>query len=135
MGDRKRCWDCVRRRLVCDLGRPACNRCQTAGFTCSGYGDKKPVQFLAPGVVLSRPRKGKCGPNHAGHLNGGAVPKANGTRTPEQQANDRPVVDPEHSMQVQYSARSEHGRQVPPLACDKLRTDVEDIVEAIAYCQ
>ncbi|KAK0630366.1 fungal-specific transcription factor domain-containing protein [Bombardia bombarda] len=62
--NRKRhCWECLRRRLVCDSTRPACKRCLTAGTVCSGYSGVKParLKWLAPGRVTSRSRKSKKG--------------------------------------------------------------------------
>ncbi|KAJ5151639.1 C6 zinc finger domain-containing protein [Penicillium capsulatum] len=55
--DRKRhCWECRRRCLVCDFGRPACSRCVKARIECPGYGDSPPMKlkWLAPGKVKSR---------------------------------------------------------------------------------
>jgi hypothetical protein len=58
----RQCWECQRRRRHCDFSRPACNKCQAAGIVCPGYEDKKPLTWLAPGTVLSRPRKGRKSP-------------------------------------------------------------------------
>ena len=58
----RHCWECQRRRIVCDRWRPVCNKCQTAGIVCPGYDDQKPLTWLAPGRVLSRPRKRKSPP-------------------------------------------------------------------------
>ncbi|KAF9889352.1 hypothetical protein FE257_007462 [Aspergillus nanangensis] len=54
------CWECRRRRLVCDFSVPECNKCRAAGVDCPGYGDKKPLKWLAPGKVRSRNRRRKC---------------------------------------------------------------------------
>lgn len=54
---RRQCWECLRRRLVCDSAAPVCNKCKAAGVVCPGYDDKKPLKWLAPGTVLSRPRR------------------------------------------------------------------------------
>ena len=58
----RHCWECQRRRIVCDRWRPVCNKCQTAGIVCPGYDNQKPLTWLAPGRVLSRPRKRKSPP-------------------------------------------------------------------------
>ncbi|KAF2004178.1 hypothetical protein P154DRAFT_617399 [Amniculicola lignicola CBS 123094] len=54
---KRQCWECLRRRLVCDFARPGCKKCQTHGAECPGYGEKKPLKWLAPGKVKSRTRK------------------------------------------------------------------------------
>ncbi|KAK0671461.1 putative C6 zinc finger domain protein [Cercophora samala] len=53
------CWECRRRRVVCDGQQPVCTKCRTAGIVCPGYADKKPLQWLAPGQVMSRPKRRK----------------------------------------------------------------------------
>ncbi|OKL56122.1 hypothetical protein UA08_08707 [Talaromyces atroroseus] len=63
---KRHCWECRRRRLVCDFTRPECNRCSRAGIVCPRYGDTKPLslKWLVPGVVQShdrRPRKRNVG--------------------------------------------------------------------------
>lgn len=55
--DQKSCWECSRRRLVCDATRPTCAKCRSAGIVCPGYSDKKPLRWLAPGMVTSRVRR------------------------------------------------------------------------------
>lgn len=54
---RRQCWECLRRRLVCDMTQPACKKCQKAKIDCPGYGAKKPLTWVAPCAVLSRPRR------------------------------------------------------------------------------
>ncbi|KXH40443.1 C6 zinc finger domain-containing protein [Colletotrichum salicis] len=56
---RRRCWECQRRRLVCDSARPVCVKCKTSGVVCPGYEDKKPLIWLAPGKVKTRTWKRK----------------------------------------------------------------------------
>ncbi|KAI0973544.1 fungal-specific transcription factor domain-containing protein [Xylaria arbuscula] len=61
---RKHCWECLRRRLVCDSVRPVCNRCRTAGLVCPGYDEKQPLRWVKPGRVSARTRgrrRGKAG--------------------------------------------------------------------------
>ncbi|KAK3984076.1 putative C6 zinc finger domain protein [Cladorrhinum sp. PSN332] len=53
------CWECRRRRLVCDGLVPVCTRCRTSRIVCPGYADKKPLTWLAPGRVISRNHKPK----------------------------------------------------------------------------
>ncbi|KAI8717164.1 Zn(2)-C6 fungal-type domain-containing protein [Fusarium sp. LHS14.1] len=57
----RHCWECRRRRLVCDFTEPACKRCSNSGVECPGYSHVKPqrLKWLAPGRVTSRSRKQK----------------------------------------------------------------------------
>ncbi|GAB1311461.1 hypothetical protein MFIFM68171_01671 [Madurella fahalii] len=69
------CWECRRRRLVCDGTQPVCTKCRAARIVCPGYADKKPLTWLAPGQVVSRTRKGKPtrkagGSSQGGHTKG-----------------------------------------------------------------
>ncbi|KAK1473045.1 C6 zinc finger domain-containing protein [Colletotrichum cuscutae] len=59
---RRQCWECQRRRLVCDSARPVCAKCKTSGVVCPGYEDKKPLVWLAPGKVKTRTWKRKSPP-------------------------------------------------------------------------
>jgi hypothetical protein len=53
----RQCWECLKRRLVCDHTLPHCKKCQRAGKDCPGYDDQKPLQWVEPGKVTSRRRK------------------------------------------------------------------------------
>ncbi|KAF2027869.1 hypothetical protein EK21DRAFT_71024 [Setomelanomma holmii] len=53
----RQCWECLKRRLVCDHALPHCKKCQKAGKECPGYDDQKPLQWVEPGEVTSRRRK------------------------------------------------------------------------------
>ncbi|KAG8416064.1 hypothetical protein J3459_013823 [Metarhizium acridum] len=52
----KQCWECRKRRLVCDFGRPSCIKCRDRGVQCPGY-DHKPLRWVAPGETRSKKRK------------------------------------------------------------------------------
>jgi hypothetical protein len=52
----RQCWDCLKRRLVCDFSLPHCKKCVKAGRQCSGYDKKKPLQWVESGQILSRKR-------------------------------------------------------------------------------
>jgi hypothetical protein len=58
---KKHCWECLRRRLVCDSTRSGCKRCSASGVPCPGYGETKPsrLKWLAPGRVTSQNRRAK----------------------------------------------------------------------------
>lgn len=49
----KQCWECRRRRLVCDFTRPKCRKCQARGVACTGY-DSKPLRWLHPQQVNAK---------------------------------------------------------------------------------
>lgn len=53
----RQCWECVKRRLVCDFTLPHCRKCTKNGKECPGYGDQKPVQWVQIGKVTSRRRR------------------------------------------------------------------------------
>ncbi|KAF2680530.1 hypothetical protein K458DRAFT_479847 [Lentithecium fluviatile CBS 122367] len=53
----RQCWECLKRRLVCDFTLPHCKKCLKNGRQCSGYDEKKPLQWVEPGQVLSRRRR------------------------------------------------------------------------------
>jgi len=55
----RQCWECLKRRLVCDHTLPHCKKCLKAGRQCSGYDDAKPLQWVQTGMVTSRRRKKK----------------------------------------------------------------------------
>ncbi|KAK1492917.1 hypothetical protein CCUS01_13913 [Colletotrichum cuscutae] len=54
---KRRCWECQRRRLVCDSVKPVCNKCRASGIVCPGYDDRKPLTWLAPGKITCRTRR------------------------------------------------------------------------------
>lgn len=54
---RRHCWECLRRRLVCDSVRPVCDRCRTNGIVCPGYGEQQPLRWVKPGRVTARNRR------------------------------------------------------------------------------
>ncbi|KAI4612842.1 hypothetical protein J4E80_006897 [Alternaria sp. BMP 0032] len=59
----RQCWECFKRRLVCDRTLPQCKKCTKAGKECPGYNDQKPLQWVEPGHVTIRPKKKKeCRP-------------------------------------------------------------------------
>ncbi|KAI8631780.1 hypothetical protein F5Y19DRAFT_492734 [Xylariaceae sp. FL1651] len=54
---RKHCWECLRRRLVCDSTRPVCKRCCDNSIVCPGYDEKQPLRWVKPGRVTARTRR------------------------------------------------------------------------------
>jgi hypothetical protein len=55
----RQCWECLKRRLVCDFTLPHCKKCQKSGEECPGYNDRKPLQWIANGKVTSQHRNTK----------------------------------------------------------------------------
>ncbi|KAK0719405.1 C6 zinc finger domain-containing protein [Lasiosphaeris hirsuta] len=100
------CWECRRRRLVCDATHPVCTKCRVAGIVCPGYADKKPLTWLAPGQVTSRSR---------GRIRKPTSPVRKGLDLAEED--------------------EDSGLLLAPLTLQKLelRDDTCDIVEALAY--
>lgn len=58
----RQCWECLKRRLVCDHTLPHCKKCIKAGKDCPGYDEQKPLQWVEPGKVTSRRRKKNSAP-------------------------------------------------------------------------
>ncbi|KAF4461108.1 C6 zinc finger domain-containing [Fusarium albosuccineum] len=59
MGKPKACWECHSRRLICDFGRPGCQKCQSRNTTCPGYGPQKPLKWLQPGQTRSKGQRAR----------------------------------------------------------------------------
>jgi hypothetical protein len=126
--ERQQCWECRRRRLVCDGTQPVCTKCRAARIVCPGYADKKPLTWLAPGQVMSRNRKKKS-PN-------GPNPKAPGA--PSKQCNSsrrrlqKPTAAATDSGEDSRSDSQEDALGYPRPV--ELRAEVCDIFEAMIYC-
>ncbi len=123
----EQCWECRRRRLVCDGTQPVCAKCRTAGIVCPGYADKKPLTWLAPGQVVSRARKTgrKKGPRPTGN-----------PKTQQPKAKPPPPASPATPRSDSTSDDSggsppEDLLIGPPV---ELRPEVCDVFEAIMYC-
>lgn len=54
---KRQCWECLKRRLVCDLTLPHCLKCQKKGKECPGYHERKPLQWVELGSATSRRRR------------------------------------------------------------------------------
>ncbi|WYZ38172.1 hypothetical protein EsH8_III_000086 [Colletotrichum jinshuiense] len=112
--ERRRCWECLRRRLVCDAVKPVCNKCRVAGIVCPGYDDKKPLTWLAPGKVTCRTRrKSRVSENDSKAKSNTSKSKENQGKTIRKEKEIRKV-----SELIFHSA---------------LRTDVCDVYEAVQY--
>ncbi|KAM7185522.1 hypothetical protein V8F20_011778 [Naviculisporaceae sp. PSN 640] len=87
--ENKHCWECRRRRLVCDSTKPICSRCRDKGIVCPGYVDKKPLTWLTPGKVLSRTWKRKPKPK-----------KSTGTRPDQMETQAIPPLSRELRLEL-----------------------------------
>lgn len=58
----RQCWECLKRRLVCDRTLSQCKKCIKASKDCPGYDEQKPLQWVEPGKVTSRRRKKEGAP-------------------------------------------------------------------------
>ncbi|CEJ91541.1 hypothetical protein VHEMI07243 [[Torrubiella] hemipterigena] len=52
---RTSCWECHRKRRICDGEQPCCAKCRRRGISCPGY-DKPPLKWLEPGQTRSKGR-------------------------------------------------------------------------------
>ncbi|KAK1965334.1 hypothetical protein LY78DRAFT_658378 [Colletotrichum sublineola] len=115
----RRCWECLRRRLVCDATKPVCNKCRVAGIVCPGYDDKKPLTWLAPGRVTCRTRRKP--------------------RNTEKESDTSKVIKPKQKALTKGMGRvlTEKEREmingVECLFHSDLRTDVCDVYDAVQY--
>ncbi|KAL2856492.1 fungal-specific transcription factor domain-containing protein [Aspergillus pseudoustus] len=53
---KRHCWECRRRKLVCDFTWPGCNRCARSGVNCPGYGETPPLRIKQFKPPKSKPR-------------------------------------------------------------------------------
>lgn len=58
MTELKPCWECSKKRRVCDFTRPHCRKCQSRGVDCPGY-EKKPLKWLQPGQTRSKGKRAR----------------------------------------------------------------------------
>ncbi|KAK3896988.1 hypothetical protein C8A05DRAFT_20156, partial [Staphylotrichum tortipilum] len=111
---REQCWECRRRRLVCDGGQPVCAKCRTARIVCPGYADKKPLTWLAPGQIKSRARRRN--------------PAVKGQRPPKQGKTTPP------SDAISEDADSTPAKEELELGMPvELRPEICDIFDAMLY--
>lgn len=126
MGEvRKRhCWECLRRRLVCDFELPGCKRCAASGVDCPGYGETQPirVKWLAPGKVKSRQRKGQS--NREKSIKG----------SPESSSSETSKGSPEYSTSTSDSVSSDDSQDVG-IPRFYLKTDYHALLDSVHYCK
>ncbi|KAJ0296824.1 hypothetical protein COL516b_011208 [Colletotrichum fioriniae] len=119
---RRQCWECQRRRLVCDSARPVCAKCKTSGVVCPGYEDKKPLVWLAPGKVKTRTWKRKSPPTN----------KKNNDDSSKESAKGQSGSELAKAMESEVSnTRTDHLVHLFP--GHELRDETCDIIEATLY--
>ena len=121
------CWECFRRRLVCDFSQPGCRKCRKAGIECPGYSVKKPVKWLSPGTVTCRGRTQTLA----------VVGQKNTQLTPEYDEKSstirmRQVVE---RVAAQLLRITESGVMQTSIYTTKLSSEIDDMVQAISYCE
>lgn len=123
---RKQCWECHRRRLVCDSSLPGCNKCRAAGVECPGYGEKKPLKWLTPGKVTSHTRQRRVPLSRKGN---------NATFIPATASANSSDTDKPADLSRDRRKYAERGMVTvsPPTA--GFKTEACDAIEAISYCQ
>ncbi|KAK4243356.1 hypothetical protein C7999DRAFT_18284, partial [Corynascus novoguineensis] len=128
--ERQQCWECRRRRLVCDGTQPVCTRCRAARIVCPGYADKKPLTWLAPGQVMSRTRRKKS-PRPPNSRASQRKSSSNNRRTGKVSATLRDTAtDSDSSRALQTESQEPQAELVRPV---ELRPEVVDVFEALMY--
>ena len=123
LAQREQCWECRRRRLVCDGAQPVCAKCRAARIVCPGYADKKPLTWLAPGQVKSRRRKAPA--------KGGHPPKHVKNPRPKPIATPTTLPDEPTAEDADGSRTGGLDLGVPV----ELRPEICDMFEAMLYCR
>ena len=133
---KRQCWECLKRRLVCDYTQPSCKKCTNAGRECPGYDEKKPLKWLDPGKVTSKSknksRQRKQHPPPEDRSSAGATP-ASRTRGASSLITKYSGSSSAHSEVV---ARSDDVEElVDQIYALDWRDDTSDIVQAVYYCK
>lgn len=122
---KRHCWECLRRRLVCDFGRPGCDRCADSGIDCPGYGETQPLRlrWLDPGKVSSQPPKSSSDRRKRGIVSSKTM------------GSDHCENKNEESMKSlnEVLRFSDETRNVT-VPSRHLKTDVDALVDSLNYC-
>ena len=126
--DNRPCWECLRRRLVCDYTRPACRKCVRTGIVCPGYGNAKPLKWLTPGSVTFRRRKDvptRSYPTSGTPSNSGSSPKSSSPKSGKSNSESEAGSPEKGEVQGDLSLK---------LLRADFKCDMTDLVQAVAYC-
>lgn len=124
---KRQCWECLRRRLVCDFTQPSCKKCIRAGVECPGYDEKKPLKWLEPGKVASKrrsPKNSQKGKNRASK-----EPISSGKTKSSTPGTTLVIRD------NRGSSSSEDTDGVEEIPRFDLKDETHDVVQAIHYCK
>ncbi|KAF9880262.1 C6 zinc finger domain protein [Colletotrichum karsti] len=117
-GRKKSCWECQRRGKVCDSARPVCSNCKLNSIVCPGYENIRPLTWVAPNMVTTKPWRSKRSPAN----------KSDAAKKRGKEA-DKKGGDKQEAVQ---QASSEN-RIVHIFPQQELRTETCDIGEASHY--
>ncbi|KAJ5152016.1 hypothetical protein N7492_010311 [Penicillium capsulatum] len=119
---KRHCWECLRRRLVCDFEVPGCKRCAKSGVDCPGYGETPPMRVKWIGA--GKPKTKAKAQQHKGASNspksGNAGPKST---SPEESHAESPVVNLNQSDDIQKLT----------LRGSNLKTDFHALIDSVEY--
>lgn len=121
------CWECRRRRLVCDFSLPECNKCRAAGVDCPGYGEKKPLKWLTPGKVRSRNRQRKLS-------SPGKKDVAASTRDSSASSSSCPSDEEIQERPMMLHQTGHLGIPKDQLSVHEVNMEARAIVQAVQYC-
>ncbi|KAH7028851.1 fungal-specific transcription factor domain-containing protein [Microdochium trichocladiopsis] len=129
---KRHCWECLRRRLVCDAGQPYCRKCHDAGVVCPGYDDKKPLKWIATGTISSRPRHKKLTALADGGKAGGKPASRAPARKKKQEQRQSVTATAPTADGLKSSPQQQDGC-LPVLPHVDLRSTTCDVVQAAYY--
>ncbi|KAL2266660.1 hypothetical protein VTJ83DRAFT_6012 [Remersonia thermophila] len=132
VGGSAHCWECRRRRLVCDGTKPICKRCRAAGIVCPGYADRKPLTWLAPGRVVSRPRK-KRQHRDAAPSGVSAAAASNVTEQPRPQPQEQQRAEGCPELGTANDGDSSETNSPGVAMVQEIRPEIYDLFEAVEY--
>ncbi|KAL4895285.1 hypothetical protein BDV59DRAFT_152674 [Aspergillus ambiguus] len=122
------CWECRRRRLVCDISIPECNKCRASGVDCPGYGKHKPLRWLTPGKVRSRTNQRKR--TDSGQKDVSSLKHELKTGSPSCSGDDEVSTE-----QIILRRDVKFCLSWEPLPAYKLNTEACAIMQAVSYCK
>ena len=116
---KKQCWECQKRRLVCDSTRPKCSKCKKRGVDCSGYSGK-PLVWVPTGKITST-KAGTPSTRSGRHKHGKLTPSESRYRTDGESCTSPSSVFDEQLAVLPFST--------------SLPLGVYHLAEAVEYCK
>lgn len=130
---RRQCWECARRRLVCDNTRPSCTKCTKSGVECPGYGKSKPLKWLEPGQVLSQRGRRRTPENEKQHKE--AETKSSSTLSDSGKQVEDPIKPFDPSLVSLARVNNAYDAEVELIPRVNLIEETAEIVHSIHYCK